>query len=430
MMLHAQAPEDWDAIHFESDSSELVDGLASLRRLARLLENRALTVQLTGHADALEDKKYGQRLSLARAEAVKAFLIRYGATPGQIMTLAAGAASPLDGNETREGRFKNRRVEISVRDSQGRVIREGGVSDGTDALAGRISDMSKSQQDGIDQTLKRLDKLDDLLAGLKMVSDENNRLRAELDDVRNQLNSIPKPLTQMQTAEAVRNALGASAQENNSAWWSGGFSGRAFLVGKQAEDKRYGLFSYLLIPRQPGSAETGLKKKYVAVLDSFQAGIDTVKALQNQPSPPALNKINITYLPLQFWPQKPDTESLLAANNSAFAQTLLKLLETKHQNVGAQDGPFLVSYREPLAGLTRIDEHLFIDMSHVPADAASLYIRAFRTQAGHEQYWKQDHNQWVLTCYSFIENAGEEFAQVASQYKDKSFLTTIFGWFK
>jgi hypothetical protein len=127
--------------------------------------------------------------------------------------------------------------------------------------------------------------------------------------------------------------------------------------------------------------EADLKKKYIAALDAYQAMIDTVTELRSLPKPPALGKINVTYLPLQFMPDKITSDKLLEANNSALTKTLIQLLKTKHSGVETREGPFIVSYVKPLIGLDRIEEHLFIDMSRAPSDAATLYVRGFLTQA-------------------------------------------------
>ena len=430
--LFAQSPSDWDDIHFESGSSVVAEGFSSLLRLARMLsEHRDYRLALAGHADSLEgNNAITERLALARADAVKACLVKYGAPADQITTSGDGKRLPAASSYTKEGRFQNRRVTLSLRDLQGHAIDQGDVP--SDIMLRLL----KHQEDDVRATLKRLDMLDNILAAQRDVKGENDRLKSELADVRNELSmqrqaldSAPKPLTQQQTVESVAQALGRVSASNGPVW-PGGVSGREFLIGRAVESRGYGLYSYLLIPRKPLDLETDLKAKYVAVLDAYLAMIDTISAIHNQPKPPARKNINITYLPLQFLPAGIDTGSLLLANNSALAQTLLQLLKTKHAGVEKEDGPFLVSYTKPLTSTTRLNDHLFIDMSHVPANAAALYVRAFRTQAARERYWEKNRDQWILDCYAFIENAGGEFEDIATQYKDKGLLSTIFGWFK
>ncbi len=54
------------------------------------------------------------KLSLARAESVKAFLEQQGCDGNNITTKGYGKDKPIADNETEEGRAKNRRVEMKV----------------------------------------------------------------------------------------------------------------------------------------------------------------------------------------------------------------------------------------------------------------------------------------------------------------------------
>src|SRR5215831_10581162 len=90
-----QAKDDWEEINFEFNSSILSDGYPSLLRLAELLsQHRDFRVKVTGHTDYVGSARYNDKLALARAEAVKAFLVKYGASPNQITTAGNGKASP------------------------------------------------------------------------------------------------------------------------------------------------------------------------------------------------------------------------------------------------------------------------------------------------------------------------------------------------
>src|SRR5215831_5493991 len=75
-----QTKEDWEEINFEFNSSILSDGYPSLLRLAELLtQHKDYRVKVTGHTDYVGSARYNDKLALARAEAVKAFLVKYGA---------------------------------------------------------------------------------------------------------------------------------------------------------------------------------------------------------------------------------------------------------------------------------------------------------------------------------------------------------------
>ena len=216
-----QTKEDWEEINFEFNSSILSDGYPSMLRLADLLsQHQDYKVKVTGNTDYVGSARYNDKLGMARAEAVKAFLVKYGASAGQITTAGNGKATPEVDNKTKEGRFMNRRVVLTVTDGQGNVIKEGGIGDILKAL-NNIQDMLKQQADCCAQILKRLDKLDDILAAIKTLQGDNDRLKTEMADLRNkqnqlenEVNGLPKPLTEAQTTniahtEAEKAATGA-----------------------------------------------------------------------------------------------------------------------------------------------------------------------------------------------------------------------------
>jgi OOP family OmpA-OmpF porin len=67
-----------------------------------------------GHADSVGSDAYNQRLSVRRAESVKAYLVSKGIEPNRIYTEGKGEKQPVADNKTKDGRAKNRRVEIEV----------------------------------------------------------------------------------------------------------------------------------------------------------------------------------------------------------------------------------------------------------------------------------------------------------------------------
>ncbi|MDL2284229.1 OmpA family protein [Oxalobacter sp. OttesenSCG-928-P03] len=67
-----------------------------------------------GHTDWVGPDEYNQKLSERRAEAVKAYLVSKGVDPQKVYTEGKGEKQPVADNKTRDGRAKNRRVEIEV----------------------------------------------------------------------------------------------------------------------------------------------------------------------------------------------------------------------------------------------------------------------------------------------------------------------------
>ena len=208
-----QSKDAWEEINFEFDSSILSDGYPSLLRLADLLaEHKDYKVKVTGNTDIIGSAAYNEKLAMARAETVKAFLVKYGASAAQITTAGDGKRDPEVDNKTKEGRFMNRRVVIAVTDANGKIIGVGPISEVL-PLMQAIQDMAKKQQDCCDQILKRLDKLDDILAAVKALQGDNDRLKSELADLRNQqnalkdqVNGMPKAVTEPQAQSIVAKA--------------------------------------------------------------------------------------------------------------------------------------------------------------------------------------------------------------------------------
>jgi OOP family OmpA-OmpF porin len=72
-------------------------------------------VQITGYTDNTGAADYNQKLSEQRAATVKDFLVKNGVEPSKITILGKGQSSPIADNATKEGRAKNRRVEVMVK---------------------------------------------------------------------------------------------------------------------------------------------------------------------------------------------------------------------------------------------------------------------------------------------------------------------------
>ncbi|OSZ65657.1 outer membrane protein OmpA [Hydrogenophaga sp. IBVHS2] len=101
---------------FDFDKAVLKpEGKAKLDDLASKVGSINLEVVIAvGHTDSTGAAKYNQALSVRRAEAVKAYLVSKGIESNRIYTEGKGLTQPVADNATREGRAKNRRVEVEV----------------------------------------------------------------------------------------------------------------------------------------------------------------------------------------------------------------------------------------------------------------------------------------------------------------------------
>ena len=90
-------------------------GKASLDDLSSKLQGINLEVIIAvGHTDSIGTDAYNQKLSIRRAEAVKAYLLSKGVEANRIYTEGKGEKQPVADNKSTAGRAKNRRVEIEV----------------------------------------------------------------------------------------------------------------------------------------------------------------------------------------------------------------------------------------------------------------------------------------------------------------------------
>ena len=76
-------------------------------------EHPELRALVEGHTDSIGSDAYNQRLSERRADAVRDFILAQGIAPSRITTKGWGKSKPIADNKTKDGRAKNRRVEIT-----------------------------------------------------------------------------------------------------------------------------------------------------------------------------------------------------------------------------------------------------------------------------------------------------------------------------
>lgn len=93
----------------------LINALMEIKTQIKDNQNIGFLVLISGHTDATGDANKNQQLSLARAAAVRDWMIQTSDIPETCFAVQGyGAKKPLASNDTLEDRAKNRRVEISL----------------------------------------------------------------------------------------------------------------------------------------------------------------------------------------------------------------------------------------------------------------------------------------------------------------------------
>lgn len=101
---------------FDFDKSVLKpEGKAKLDDVVAKTKGMNLEVIIAvGHTDSIGTDAYNDKLSIRRAEAVKAYLVSKGIEGNRVYTEGKGEKQPVADNKTAAGRAKNRRVEIEI----------------------------------------------------------------------------------------------------------------------------------------------------------------------------------------------------------------------------------------------------------------------------------------------------------------------------
>jgi outer membrane protein OmpA-like peptidoglycan-associated protein len=110
------------SVLFASGKSELLPAAQTkLNDVAEALTKQDPDAKMVveGHTDSQGDDAFNQKLSQARAESVRAYLVSRGIAADRITAQGVGESRPIADNASAEGRANNRRVEIVVQPTSG-----------------------------------------------------------------------------------------------------------------------------------------------------------------------------------------------------------------------------------------------------------------------------------------------------------------------
>ncbi len=105
-----------EGVNFELNSAELTStSYARLdKAVATLKKYTDIRVEVQAYTDSMGEASYNQYLSEKRAESVRGYMVKHGIDGGRLVAKGYGESSPVADNGTRDGRIKNRRVELKI----------------------------------------------------------------------------------------------------------------------------------------------------------------------------------------------------------------------------------------------------------------------------------------------------------------------------
>jgi hypothetical protein len=156
-------------------------------------------------------------------------------------------------------------------------------------------------------------------------------------------------------------------------------TGRQVLGPGATETPGYGLYSYLLFGNPPDDAS---KERYLKAIQAYLDLIPDLTALEKYAKAAGLNA---TYLPINVEsPESVSADWLLGHYDYARAAVLLRVVPGPHA-----DGPYIVSSATPLSGIESLGRDCLLqDLSTVPSNLMSDWIKLFINQASQPDFWQ------------------------------------------
>ena len=105
-------------VHFRPAKSVILkSSYELLKQVAVVIKDAPrITVRIEGHTDNVGKLQTNLKVSQARADAVRDFLVKQGVNPKQLVAIGYGPTRPIASNATKAGKALNRRVEFRIVD--------------------------------------------------------------------------------------------------------------------------------------------------------------------------------------------------------------------------------------------------------------------------------------------------------------------------
>ncbi|MDQ6974802.1 MAG: OmpA family protein [Mariprofundaceae bacterium] len=105
-----------EGVYFQSNKADLTPSshIAMEKAVATLKKRPDIQVEIAAYTDSRGKASYNQSLSNKRAHSVMSYLVNSGISSERLSAHGYGESNPIADNQTREGRAKNRRVELNV----------------------------------------------------------------------------------------------------------------------------------------------------------------------------------------------------------------------------------------------------------------------------------------------------------------------------
>jgi OOP family OmpA-OmpF porin len=99
---------DFDSAEIKSEAHPMLNEASDI-----LKKNPEINFEVDGHTDNIGPAEYNMKLSERRSNAVMEYFVSRGIDPNRLTTKSFGFTKPAASNDTKEGRAKNRRVELT-----------------------------------------------------------------------------------------------------------------------------------------------------------------------------------------------------------------------------------------------------------------------------------------------------------------------------